>query len=91
MVCKPRILTLSQPHLLWQKFLEMKAKVPILFFLIFRKPIYRSLARGLRKLGRMASTLELHILQLAISLKIKFIQQGCPYLLQVLTIFITRL
>jgi hypothetical protein len=42
----------------------MKANVPNL---IFGKQIYRSLARVLRKLCRMALTLELHNLQFAIS------------------------
>jgi hypothetical protein len=40
-------------------------------FFEFRKQIYRSLARVLCKLSRMALTLELQILQLAISLKNK--------------------
>jgi hypothetical protein len=42
-----------------------------MFQIYFFKHIYRSLARVLRKLGRMALTLELHILQLAISLRNK--------------------
>jgi hypothetical protein len=71
MVCKPHILTLGQPHLPWQKLLEMKTYVPNLFFF---KQIYRSLARVLRKLCRMALTLELHIFQLAISWEILSIQ-----------------
>jgi hypothetical protein len=40
-------------------------------FLNFEKQIYRSLARVLRKLSRMTLTLELQILQLAISLRSK--------------------
>jgi hypothetical protein len=49
-----------------KKILEKKANDPNLFFL---KQIYRSLARGLRKLSRMALTLELYVLWLAISLE----------------------
>jgi hypothetical protein len=62
MACKPRILTLGQPHLLCQKKFEMRTCV----FKIL-KQIYRSLARVLRKLGSMALTLELQILRLAIT------------------------
>jgi hypothetical protein len=66
MACKPRILTLGQPHLLCQNFLKMKTYVLKSRFL---KQIYRSLARVLCKLGRMTLTLELQILRLSISLR----------------------